>query len=177
MNGYFTCNFSSSLLRTIGTFWVYAVQAYATNSSSIYVQHQNINSDSTFTISPLSTLEIINTQSLPSCLHVQVGWPIRSPVAYLGHPRRRTILLKMRLWPLCMCWIMWPVSRVSKTITFLESPTPICFFTTNFYGARTTIKGRLLSSRPRLKPFSGEKNSKSRWNGAQKWRFSGKMGV
>ena len=41
----------------------------------------------------------------------------------------------------------------------------------------TTIKGRLLSSGPMLKPFSGEKNSKSRRNGAQKWRFLGKMGV
>jgi len=39
------------------------------------------------------------------------------------------------------------------------------------------IKGHLLSSRPMLKPFSGEKNSKSRRNGAQKWRFGGKMGV
>ena len=28
----------------------------------------------------------------------------------------------------------------------------------NFYWATTTIKGRLLSSRPMLKPFSGEKN-------------------
>jgi len=47
----------------------------------------------------------------------------------------------------------------------------------NFYWATTTIKGCLLSSRPMLKPFSGEKNSKSRRNGAQKWRFWGKMGV
>jgi len=39
------------------------------------------------------------------------------------------------------------------------------------------IKGRLLSSRPMLKPFSGEKNSKSRRNGAPRWRFLGKMGV
>jgi len=47
----------------------------------------------------------------------------------------------------------------------------------NFYWATTTTKGRLLSSRPMLKPFSGEKNSKSSRNGAQKWRFWGKMGV
>jgi len=47
----------------------------------------------------------------------------------------------------------------------------------NFYWATTTIKGRLLSSRPMLKPFSGEKNSKSRRNGVQKWWFWGKMGV
>jgi len=37
-------------------------------------------------------------------------------------------------------------------ITFLESPTQICLFTIQ----PTTIKGRLLSSRPMLKPFSGE---------------------
>jgi len=46
----------------------------------------------------------------------------------------------------------------------------------NFYWATTTIKCRLLSSRPMLKPFSVEKNSKSRRNGAQKWRFWGKWG-
>jgi len=37
--------------------------------------------------------------------------------------------LKMRTRPLRMCQITWPVSRGSKTITFLESPTPICLFT------------------------------------------------
>jgi len=36
----------------------------------------------------------------------------------------------MRTWPLRMRRITWPVSRGSKTITFLESPTPICLFTT-----------------------------------------------
>jgi len=56
------------------------------------------------------------------------------------------------LWlPLRMCTralrmrrITWPVSRGSKTITFLECPTPICLY--NFFWATTTIKGRLLSS-------------------------------
>jgi len=37
--------------------------------------------------------------------------------------------LKMRTRPLCMRRITWPVSKGSKTITFLESPTPICRFT------------------------------------------------
>jgi len=37
--------------------------------------------------------------------------------------------LKMRMRPLRMCWITWPTSKGSKTITFLESPTPICLFT------------------------------------------------
>jgi len=39
------------------------------------------------------------------------------------------LLLKMRTRPLRMRRITWPVSRGSKTITFLESPTPICLFT------------------------------------------------
>ena len=46
----------------------------------------------------------------------------------------------------------------------------------NFYWAPTTIKGRLLSSRPMLKSFSVEK-IQSRRNGPQKWKFVGKMGV
>jgi len=46
----------------------------------------------------------------------------------------------------------------------------------NFYWATTTIKCRLLSSRPMLKPFSGEK-IQSRRNGPQKWRFLVKMRV
>jgi len=37
--------------------------------------------------------------------------------------------LKMRTRPLRMRRITWPVNRESKTITFLESPTPICLFT------------------------------------------------
>ena len=37
--------------------------------------------------------------------------------------------LKIRTRPLRMRRITWPVSRGSKTITYLESPTPICLFT------------------------------------------------
>ena len=37
--------------------------------------------------------------------------------------------LEMRTRPLRMRRITWPVSTGSKTITFLESPTPICLFT------------------------------------------------
>jgi len=37
--------------------------------------------------------------------------------------------LKMCTRPLRMRRITWPVSTGSKTITFLESPTPICLFT------------------------------------------------
>ena len=86
------------------------------------------------------------------------------------------LALKMRTRPLRTRRITWPVNRGPKTITYLESPTPICQFSLyNFYWATTTIKGRLLSSRPMLKPFSGEKIL-SRRNGAQKWRFFGENG-
>jgi len=82
--------------------------------------------------------------------------------------------LKMRTRPLRIRRITWPVSRGSKTIT---NPRPrFAYSLYSFYWATTTIKGRLLSNRPTLKPFSGEKNSKSRRNGAQKWRFWGEMG-
>jgi len=37
--------------------------------------------------------------------------------------------LKIRTRPLRMRWVTWPANRGSKTITFLESPTPICLFT------------------------------------------------
>ena len=37
--------------------------------------------------------------------------------------------LKMHTLPLRMRRITWPMSRGWKTITFLESPTPICLFT------------------------------------------------
>ena len=40
--------------------------------------------------------------------------------------------LKMRTRPLRMRRITWPVSRGSKTITFLESPTLICLFAIQF---------------------------------------------
>ena len=44
-----------------------------------------------------------------------------------------------------------------KTITFLESRPRFAYSLYNFYWATTTIKGRLLSSGPMFKPFSGEK--------------------
>jgi len=70
----------------------------------------------------------------------------------------RWLPLKMRTRWLHMRRITWPVSRGSKTITFLESPTSICLSLYNFYWDTTTIKSRLHSRRPVLKPFSGEKN-------------------
>ena len=53
--------------------------------------------------------------------------PIRS--WFMRYNVSRWLPLKMRTRPLRMRRITWPVSRGSKTITFLESPTPICLFT------------------------------------------------
>jgi len=53
--------------------------------------------------------------------------PIRSWVtSYNGS---HWLVLEMRTQPLRMRQITWPVSRGSKIITYLESPTPICLFT------------------------------------------------
>jgi len=53
--------------------------------------------------------------------------PIRS--WFMSHNVSRWLPLRMRMRPLRMRRITWPVSRGSKTITFLESPTLICLFT------------------------------------------------
>jgi len=50
--------------------------------------------------------------------------PIHSWV--MSYNVSRWLPLKMRTRPLRMRWTTWPVSRGSKTSTFLESPTPIC---------------------------------------------------
>jgi len=47
--------------------------------------------------------------------------------------------LKIRTRPLRMRGITWPVSRGWKTITFLESATPICFSLYNFGGSTMNI--------------------------------------
>ena len=53
--------------------------------------------------------------------------PIRS--WFMSYDVSRWLPLTMSTWPLRMHRITWPVSRGSKTITFLEPPTPICIFT------------------------------------------------
>ena len=53
--------------------------------------------------------------------------PIRS--WFMSYNVSLWLPLRMRTRPLRMRRITWPVNRVSKTITFLESPTPICLFT------------------------------------------------
>ena len=47
----------------------------------------------------------------------------------MSHKVSRWLPLRMRTQPLRMRRITWPVSRGSKTIIFLESPTLICLFT------------------------------------------------
>jgi len=109
--------------------------------------------------------------TLNSCHTWRVTWSTSTLSPSL---KTHWLALKMRTWPLRMRRITWPVNRGSKTITYLESPTRFAYSLYNFYWATTTIRGRLLSSRPMLKPFSGEKNSKSRRNGAQNGGFGGK---
>jgi len=53
--------------------------------------------------------------------------PIRS--WFMSYNVSLWLPLRMRTRPLRMRRITWPVSRGSKTITFLEFPTPICLFT------------------------------------------------
>ena len=48
---------------------------------------------------------------------------------FMSHNVSRWVPLRMRTLRLRMRRITWPVSTGSKTITFLESPTPICLFT------------------------------------------------
>jgi len=81
--------------------------------------------------------------------------PIRSWVT--SYKVSHWLALKMRMRQLRMRRITWPVSRGSKTITYLESPTRFAYSLCNFYWGMTTIKGRLLSSRPMLKTFLGQK--------------------
>jgi len=70
-----------------------------------------------------------------------------------------------------------PFLQGVKNNLHIWNPRPrFAYSLSNFYWATTTIKGRLLSSRPMLKPFSGEKNSKSRRNVGPKWQFLGENG-
>ena len=72
--------------------------------------------------------------------------------------------LKMCMWPLSMCRFTWPVIRGSKTVTFFGISDPDFPIHYTSYWAPTMIKGCLLSSRPMLKPHSGEKKSvPSKW--------------
>jgi len=65
-----------------------------------------------------------------------------------------------------------------KTITFFWIPDPdLPIHYTTFLGATTTIKGRLLSSRPMLKPFLGEKIPSPVEMGPKNGGFWKKMGV
>jgi len=72
--------------------------------------------------------------------------------------------LKMRTRPLRMRWITWPVCRGSKTITYLESPTPICLFTIQLLLGYDDDQGSFTLEPSYVKAVFGR-------NGAQKWRF------
>jgi len=96
--------------------------------------------------------------------------PIRSWV--MSYNISRWLPLKMRTRPLRMRRIKWPVSNGWKRLHFWNPRPRFAYLLYNFYWVPTTIKGRLLSSRRMLKPFSGEK-IQSRRNAAQKWRFWG----
>jgi len=74
--------------------------------------------------------------------------------------------LKMRTRPLRMRRISDPWVGGQKQLHFWNPRPRFAYSLYNFYWATTTIKGRLLSSRPMVKPFSGEKIL-SRRNGAQ----------
>ena len=87
------------------------------------------------------------------------------------------LALKMRTRPLGMRRITWPVNRGSKTITYLESPTPICLFTMQLLLGYDDDKESFTLEPSNVKAVFGRKNSKSRRNGSKKWRFWGKMRV
>jgi len=77
-----------------------------------------------------SDLESIPHASTPTSIiptKFEPPTPIRSWV--MSDNVSRWLPLKMRTRPLRMRRITWPVTRGSKTITFLESPAPICLFT------------------------------------------------
>jgi len=72
--------------------------------------------------------------------------PMPIPSRFMSYNVSLWLPLRMRTRPLRMRRITWPVSRGSKTITFLEFPTRFAYSLYNFSWATTTIKGRLLSS-------------------------------
>jgi len=85
------------------------------------------------------------------------------------------LALKMPTRPWRMRRITWPVSRGSKTIAYLESPTPICLFTIQLVLGYDDDWGSFTLELSNVKAVFGRKNSVRNW--AQKWRFWGKMGV
>ena len=80
-------------------------------------------------------IAFLSTDTLSSCHTWRITCPTLPPslktlrLSALEYNVSRWLPLRMRTRPLRMHQIRWPVSRGSKTITFLESPTPICLFT------------------------------------------------
>jgi len=75
----------------------------------------------------LDQLQFMTGQVTNLATKLEDPMPIRS--WFMRYNVSRWLPLKMRTRPLCMHRITWPVSRGSKTITFLESMTLICLFT------------------------------------------------
>jgi len=73
-------------------------------------------------------LESIPHASIPMSI-IPTKFEASTPIRSLFMSDNVSHWLKMRTRPLRIRRITWPVSRGSKTITFLESPTPICLFT------------------------------------------------
>jgi len=78
------------------------------------------------TLNSWSTWRVTWPTLLPS-LNFEDPTPINSWL--MSHNVSPWLPLRMHTRPLRMRQITWPVSRGSKTVKFLESPTPICLFT------------------------------------------------
>jgi len=83
----------------------------------------------------------------PTAIH---SWVMRSDISH-------RIPLTMRLQPLRMRRIMWPMRR-GHFFPHIWNPWPrFAYSLYNFYGATMTFKGRLLLAPLMLKPFFGRK--------------------
>jgi len=80
--------------------------------------------------------------------------PIRS--WFMSYNVSLWLALKMRTRPLCMHRITWPAKRGSKTITYLESLTPIWLYIhyISFIGLRRQLRVVYSRASPMLKPLT-----------------------
>jgi len=102
-------------------------------------------------------LESIPHASTPTSIirtKFEAPTPIRSWV--MSDNVSHWLPLKMRTRPLRMRRITWPVSRGSKTITYLESRPRFAYLLHNFYWATTTIRVVYSRASPMLKPLTAQ---------------------
>jgi len=101
------------------------------------------------------TFDLLNLNSWRTVTNLATKFkdpmPIRSWV--MSYIVSSWLPLKIRTRPLRMRRITWPVSSGSKTVTFLESQTPICVFTIQLLLGTTTINGHFLWSFINAKAF------------------------